>query len=330
MEGIKNFKLNYKIDTYKKFIDYFDNLYVEEKDYIIENCYNYLMCEKKISHKSLEKISNMYDILKHKIKYDKLNNKERKIYEYIQAYLIYTDRYEKTEHFDIYVNKYLTNISLDNIGKKVFLVIQNIINSLNNEFKLDTYIYIDEAEENTLGSVEWEDIESIIYLNKLFFKDLYNNKLIIDDLIGYISYIIFIILHEYGHIIQKNYMFRNNDKKSLDYEMDFYLIQYSKLYKKLHNYFIVEKEANDFAIDRLINELKKYFQNKVIDEKEILRDINDAFTHYNDNIAKKFLVDYKLRLLLLKSRMKLNIESKDTKELKKVIDEIKTVFQNTK
>ena len=127
---IKDFKLNYKISTYKEFVNFFDSLYVKEKDYIIENCYNYLMCEKKISHKSLEKISNMYDILKHKIKYDKLNPKERRIYEYIQAYLIYNDKYIRTEHFDIYINNYLSNLSLDNLSKKVFLMIQDVSKNL--------------------------------------------------------------------------------------------------------------------------------------------------------------------------------------------------------
>ena len=296
MNKDNNFKLNYNIKTYKGFVNYFFNLEYKEKDIIVKECFKYVKNNYKPQNKTMYKIYEMYKILLHKLKYDKLNIKERFIYEYINAYLIYNNLFENNLLFEKYCNTYLNNITLDNIECKIKLIIQDVINTFNKEYLLDVKLTneISDFDNDILGCVHWNDLKQEIVI----YDDVYDIEVNNDNLISTISELIFITSHEYKHVIQKlDCYYTNNHFNKMSFE-DFCLrALFYKFYDKYHDYFETEKDADLFALEKLEDLLLKY------------RSKDKKLKTYNFK-----------RNLLLKIIGTFNIENESIKSYKKLLD----------
>ena len=100
LETIKNFTLNINIDDYHEFINYFYKLSSQKKHEIIFTCVRYIKYNENIKNGNIDKIYNMYKILLHKLQYNKLNFKEKNIYEVITKILIYSEEFKHNKFFN--------------------------------------------------------------------------------------------------------------------------------------------------------------------------------------------------------------------------------------
>ena len=210
-ENVLNFNLNKNITTYKDFIEYFYNLSVDDKNEIIFYMLLYKKYFSELKNGNLDKIYNMYKILLHKLEYVKLNYKEKFIYEHIMAYLIISGNFKNDELFEKYVCVYLSNVTKCNFNNRLFIILQDIVNKLNKEYNKECTLKF--VDQNAIASTNWfnKDLRYNILLSSNKFWRNYELKKI-DDINLLYTFVTnaFIILHEYKHILQNEYM-RNID-----------------------------------------------------------------------------------------------------------------------
>ena len=308
------FDFNYPFKDYKESIDYFYKLDDKKKRYIIKYVFKF---KDSSSNKMLSRIYDMYKVLLHKLEYDKLNGKERYIYEYINAYLVYFNHYEYSELFDKYCKKYLNNITINNIYNRLLLIIQNVVNILNKRYNMNVKLEntIGEDEKKVLASVDIISDDKIIYVN----NNIFERKITKDDVKYYVANIIFVIAHEYRHILQLNDMLDETSLINKDLIDEVYLrsITYS-FYIEYHNFFITEVDANKFAFSILEELFGNFFDDYDFFE---LRDIKDGLKRSFDSTNGKNIKLYKMqRNILLKCYDFFKIETDNTKKLKKMIN----------
>ena len=99
---IKCYSLNDRFKNYHEFINYFYKLSDSEKENIIKICIVYKKYNNEIKNGNIEKIYSMYKILLHKLEYNKLNHKEKTIYEDVNYYLITNSEFENNKLYDKY------------------------------------------------------------------------------------------------------------------------------------------------------------------------------------------------------------------------------------
>ena len=321
---IKNFTLNINIDDYHDFVNYFYKLSTHKKYEIIYICVRYIKYNKNIKNGNIDKIYNMYKILLHKLQYNKLNFKEKSIYEVITKILIYSEEFEHNKWFNKYSNDYLQNriskISINNL----FLIMQDVLNDLNKKYNKNYKIGFSNSDD--IAYVSWTDKENRwkIMIGQIFiddFKKWLKSEKSIEETI---SYTIFIILHEFKHLLQIDDYFINNTVGSSKYIKEVFMIdQTNGFYNKYHDNFITEKEANVFAYNYLFDYLYKYIDfNKKDVEKYIIR----RFTIWPIN-KKGFLLIYKsiIKYIELNDKVKL----KNVEDFFEQIHELKKEYKET-
>lgn len=296
-ENVKNFNLNLNFNNYKEFIDYFYNLKDVKRVDIIFYCLIYKKYFPNIKNGNLDKIYNMYKILLNKLEYDYLNYKEKEIYEFIKAYEILCEEFENDLLFEKYCDNYLANMTRNNINKRLFLILQNIVNKLNETY--DKNYKINFAIINDVASTSWfnNKFKNKILLCSETYVNFFNSKKLDDiNVVATLAVQIFIILHEYRHLLQNEYMRTKNDELSKIYKFEAYTIFNSKtkkLYLNNHNSYKIECEANEYALNNFFELIKKYLKNYYIDESK-LKDFLMKHWVIKKEINKKFLLTYKL------------------------------------
>ena len=319
MKSGNQFNLNYVIKDYTSFVNYFFSLDKKTKDYIINEVYFYIYSND--NNKLLNKIVNMYNILLEKLKYNKLNLKERYIYEYVNEYLINLGFFCPNDLFEKYCSTYLNNISGFNTMDKIILLMQHILNEFNIKYNMDAFLSFND-DENCIAWMDFSENENVINVNLEKVNELISIKQAVSNYEELLSVCLFTILHEFNHLLQKNYMLKNNDNKKAGYVNDLFVINLSKLYDKYHNYFQIENESNLFGINNIMPLVSKSFKKKV-DENEILEYINDLFVYYDKSLEKRFLIKYKLSLSYLKFLETFKLEPEAIKHLKKIFNDKK-------
>lgn len=320
-DRVKKFSLS-KNFTYKEYIDYFYKFDINEKVNII--CYVIIFKKYNIKNGNLDKLYNFYKILLNKLQYNELNFKEKYIYETITAFLIVSNNYINNELFDKYCNNYL-KVSENNFKRQILLIHQDMINTLNRKNNTDYNIcYKENNFSNSIAWVNWIDedkIRNIYYNQNQYLKFFIEKDVKKIDIIKTLSIEILNILHEYKHILQMEWLYKNVDNLSLKYENDLYMTNF-KLYRKYHDYFSIEREANEFGFNNYFEHLETYIKNKYLDKSQI-----DSFLKNRYNIFPKdnkyFLIQYKAISNYLKLCKTLPIKTKKLKELDNIIDNMR-------
>lgn len=328
-DNIKKFTLNLKIDNYKEFVNYIFGI-LNKTD--IDNVIFYTLLYKKyreffpdIKNGNLEKIYNMYQILLHKLEYNELNIKERYIYEYINSFLILCGEFKNNKLFEFYCDKYLNNLNYNNFNKQIFLILQNIINDLNRHYNKNYKLRLynktkDKAFTNWLDKAKKDSI----YLSLDIYLSYFYNKMETNvDIKKTLASEIFVILHEYKHLLQNDYMLSHNDDLSSRYKKDLYIITFrEKSYDKYHDNLFIEKEANEFAFDNVEKYLSKYLEFSYFTKRDIEEFLMKRYHCPKNN--KMFLLEYKY----LKYYLELNKNtSKKIKFFNRIIDERKEEYK---
>jgi len=304
IEKIKNFTINKNIDTYNEFVNYFFKLSIKEKATIIKTCIDYLKCD-NIKNGNLDKIYNMYKILLHKIEYNKLNFKEKSIYELIKRLIIIKGEFKEDKYFNKYCSEYIDEQSNTNHRNTVFLVMQDILNKLNRKYNKDYKIIL--SDENKIAFVSWtnKSIRRKIvigqkYVDKLF--DCFEDK---KSRISLYAYSIFVILHEFKHLLQMEDFYVNDTVYAQKYIKEVFMIDsINEFYNFYHDNFITEKEANEFAFENLFTYLNKYVK---CNERNVKKYLKNTFDIYPKD-SKTFLLIYKsmIKYIELNKKIKIN------------------------
>jgi len=305
LETIKNFTINNNINNYHEFIKYFYNLSDEEKRCIIYECIKYKKYNNiNIKNGNLDKIYNMYKVLLHKLEYNKLNFKEREIYEFIKNTEIYIGEYKNNKYFKKYCDEYLKHPYLKNYKNNLFIIMQEILNELNRNYKKEYKLVFTDLDE--IAYINWlkKELRGKIAIGGRYIENL-NKWIKNNEIIGYvISYTIFVILHEYKHLLQMDDYFINNTIGSSKYvKEEFMICEINSFYRKFHDNFLTEKEANKFAYNNLERYLFKYVRYVPVD---IISHIRVNFNVFPKD-TKNFLLLYKtiVKYIDLNNRIKI-------------------------
>lgn len=316
-ENVKKFNLNINIKTYKEYINYFYNLKDEDRSTIVFYCLIYKKYFPNIKNGNLDKIYNVYKILLHKLEYDNLNHKEKNIYEFIKSYMIICEEFENDNLFEKYCDKYLKDLNRNNINKRLLIILQDMMNQLNKTYNKDYSIIL--GVTNDIAVTEWfqKKFKGKLILNSSTYVDLfYSNKIDDINVLCTLTVQSFIILHEYKHLLQNEYMRTNYDLKADIYRFELYTIyndkkgsKLNKFYLDNHNSYQIEREANDFALNNFFKYIKKYFENYYINEDDLKEFLIKHWT-IKENTKKSFLLKYKILKKYLETCKKLPIKPK--------------------
>lgn len=306
LETIKNFTINNNINNYHEFIKYLYNLSDEEKKNIIFNCIKYKKYNMNIKNGNLDKIYNMYKVLLHKLEYNKLNFKERQIYEFIKNIEIYIGEHRNDKYFKKYCDKYLKE--LKSYKNNIFIIMQDCLNELNIKYQKEYKLIFTDLYEIAYINCFKKEIRGKIaiggkykeYLNE-WMKDNKN----IDDVL---AFTLFIILHEYRHLLQMDDYFINNKVGSSKYIKEQFIISEMNIfYKKFHDNFRAEKEANEFAYNNLQEYLFKYLHYVPVDTILNIKKYFNIFPKDNKN----FLLLYRAIIKYIDLNYKIKIKKVD-------------------
>ena len=328
LEQIRNFSLNNKLNKYEDYVNYFYKLDIDEQTEIIAMMLDYKkynVCN--IKNGNLDKLYNAYKILLHKLEYNELNNKEREIYENINAYLIIDNEFDNNLLFRKYVKKYLNNLNSYNFNRRIFLIMQDVLNILNDYYNKNIkFLLVDFVE---YAAVNWLNIEykNNILLNEEEFNNyFYSNEKTKINVIEKTIYYLYTVCHEYEHILQKENLFAYNNSNI--YENDLYLMAiFNNFYDLYHNNFYIEKEANSYGVLNALEYISKYFHDKEIIKNDLRKYLSKEF-NYNNMNNKEFLIIYKTYLLFIKICQNLNISNKRLTEVDKLYKSMKKTFEN--
>ena len=329
LDFIRNFSLNLK--TYKDYVNYFYKLDLDTQTDIIAMMidykkYNYL----HIKNGNLDKIYNMYKILLHKLEYNELNIKERDIYENIISYLIIDDEFDNDKLFRLYCDKYLKNMNRHNFNRRIFLIMQDVLNILNECYNKNIKLLLTDSID--FAAVNWFDIEykNRILLNLDKYKDyFYSNEVNELNIINTVIYQIFVICHEFEHVIQRDYMYENDNNLAISYKNDIHMIAiFNKFYNDYHDNFYIENEATNYGLLSAINYIKKYFYNTILIKDELNKSLLKS-ADLNIKNKKEYLIKYKIYLLIIKMFKIFNIETPRMKEVDNLYKEMKKRFNSS-
>ena len=274
LENIKNNNL----------INFYTTLPNEEK----RNFTIYYLCLKKLSHNELNEnekiIFNSFNA-----QIDSLLNEDMLLTDneinflsyFIGGLLLENDRIS-----DEYITKYVNNCYLknENHGIVTDLVILlkyffNIINNYNNRKTECNFDY----KTNGFASFnhEFDDNNTTkISIDKNFYDDLFmlQEKINLAHFYYMIVFQLYAILHEYRHCNQFNFLDKNDlssDEEIMKKEIIVSIFD-NNFYNNYHRYFLIEKDANNFALNNLDYFIKskipeEYYnksKNKILDALE--------------------------------------------------------------
>ena len=199
---------------------------------------------------------------------------------------------------------------------------QDVLNDLNKKYNKNYKIKLTSGE--TVANTNWTDIDKIgkILIGVEFLNDLKADLKKNFNLDKVIVNGIFIILHEYKHLLQMNDLFNDDNPNNNKYIKEFFLLGvYRNFYDYYHDYFMIEKEANEFGYNNIFEYLHKYTNFSKFDVEVFIADRYNIYLNEN----KKFLKLYKLLIKYFELNNKIKIKRVDNfyNELYKIKENIK-------
>ena len=267
-------------NEYYELINYFNNLSSDEKDKYISS---FLKKRKNLS--DVKKIYKCYLELLKRVKNEEITKEEKSVYEFISSYLIFFNKFKNNKAFNIYSHKYLNNLGKDNLFIKNTLIVQDIINLLNEKYNLNVTLK-HEYMNRSVGSIDVLNDKDEIEINRYFYNLFLNDE----DEYYSVASLIFVLSHEYKHLIQKSKYFNSEVDNQKYYNELFLMAGAPFFYRKYHNYFSTEMEANEFAFNNVNELMKKYFPElKKSDLYYIIERLYEKYAFTNSDTYQIFL-----------------------------------------
>lgn len=284
------------------------------------------------------RILDIFENIKLKIINDiELNANEIKFFQ--RVYYIYEINEIETNDYLLnkFCKKYIRNENAIDIDR-IFLISWDIINSLNSKYnKLYKIKFLyDEQIKIPAWVLTRFDCESSDNKNiniNIYVIDLMIQKLKTSDYEKSkvtILYLINSILHEYKHLMQNDYLIRNDDMISELYIRELFVkIKDNKknkgeLYKKYHENFYLEKEANIFAFNNMFLYFNQYFYHNEKFYKKSMSVYSNIFRESEKN-SENFKRDFEHYYNLWK-----NDKYSDIDDYKQKINIIRNNYNSTK
>ncbi len=269
--------------SYDKIINIFLSLSKKYQEMFINNIIN-----GQQDSKFKKNFMRYFKILENKVKNNEfLTPNEKTTFEIVYRYLIINNINIDKTLLHSYCTYYIKRNNGNDYLDKVYLIFYDLINCLNSELKKDYHIHFYKSKKDiAIAYMVFGDKDFTLHVNdyKLNFSCFNKKKYSYDVLRKIVIKYIFYIVHEYTHLLQKEYILKNNDSISEDYMKNVFAMNIAyKIYLKWHDYFRIEEEANIYAYSKLLdyyylyfdkdanfdnNERGKYFPISLIKEKE--------------------------------------------------------------
>ena len=204
--------------------------------------------KKKLSLK-IEVYNEIVEITNKIISID-LNKEEKQLFERVYSHLILNEIAIDNEILHKYCKTYIKTEEYSYIDRMILLC-KDLLNTLNKKYNKNYKLkFFNKRSFNSSGYIIFTEKENIIYININYFIKMYkeSKKLPYKPIKTMVFNKIFSILHEFKHLLQKEYISNNDNKITENFIEEEYIKTYNyKFYLKNHNYFKTEREANLFA-----------------------------------------------------------------------------------
>ena len=173
----------------------------------------------------------------------------------------------------LYTIKYL-NIEDSPSTNKIILISYDLVNELNKKFNKNYLIeFSNKKLTNIHACVKINELPHTITLNVFtFLRDYKLTKLIPNLNTKMVSFfLIYTILHEFGHCMQDEYTLNhNNEITDIYFKEHIVMLVDRKFYYKNHQFFTIEQESDIFALNEVINFYNMYFFKDIEFENSML------------------------------------------------------------
>jgi len=247
---------------------------------------------------------------------ESLTNKEIELFESVYSYLILNEIDIDNEILHKYCKTYIKTEEYSYIDRMILLC-KDLLNTLNKEYNKNYKLkFFNKRSFNSSGYIIFTEKENIIYININYFTKMYkeSKKLPYKPIKTMVFNKIFSILHEFKHLLQKEYISNNDNKITENFIEEEYIKTYNyKFYLKNHNYFKTEREANLFAYENILKYFEMYFDKDIIFEKEMKEkyykktNLSSSTTNFKIEFLKKikkYLENYPYEYIKLKEHLK--------------------------
>lgn len=194
----------------------------------------------------------------------------------------------------LYSIKYLSIEDSSNINK-IILMCYDLVNELNKKYNKNYLIeFSNKKLTNIHACVKVNELPHTITLNTFtFLRDYKLTKLLPHLIPKMVSFfLIYTILHEYGHCMQDEYILNhNNDITDVYFKEHIVMLIDRKFYYKNHQFFTIEQESDIFALNEIVNFYSMYFKKDDEFENNMLNKYYNVYLKpYIDR--DKFLVEF--------------------------------------
>lgn len=278
----------------KDFIKYYSLLDLSEKKDLLLEIIN--IKNTNTSLDLIEKIDCLYNNLMMKCSAKTLTNEENDLFLGLSARYIINNIQVDDDILDIYVNNYLLKKS--QYKSEEIIIYLNYFRCFFNRFfnKEVRFDFQNRFHIDYEFGIPLDNNIKNMKVNVCPFRKILDRSLTLNSYYSHMVYISFIILHEYVHLLQDDYISRNCDNNiTKNYIIESMLMKNDKkFYDIYHDYFDTEQEADNFAFT-----YTEYFLKSII-PIDIVRHYLEEIKYYN----KIFDIEKKKKFEIEKAKRK--------------------------
>lgn len=278
------------------FIKNYISLSLEEKNEIL-NKLVYLKCYNQ-REECINKLDEIYNYLNQKVKNDNLNKIEHELFIKLTSRYIINNIPVDDDLLNAYTYKYVLK-NPNYIPEEIVFLINSFRIFLNTyfnkkiKFKFKNLFHIDYEFGTPINKKNDHFLVNVCAFKKLihsknFSKIDYNNHL---------TYITYILIHEYAHVLQQDYIVRNDNDITENYKLEYLIMKNNpNIYEKYHDYFDIEYEADLYAKQYII-----YFLMNIISINELqdcIKSIDKKTDRTDERIIEKIKLLKKIKVSL--------------------------------
>lgn len=278
--------MEYQKETYENFVNHYNSLEWKEKVKLLEKIINIKTNNNESDKSDIKEIDLLFSYLIQKISTKKLTEQENELFLGISSrYLINNIKID-----DNIINDYVCNYLSNNRQYKPeeIIIYLNYFRCYFNNFfnKKITFNFKNRMHTDyEFGIPINPKIEQMMVNVCIFKKLLDKQELDKQRYFHHLVIIAFLIIHEYIHILQKDYIDKNyyNEKSAENYIIESLIMKIDKqFYQKYHDYFNMEYDADEYAIMYV-----PYFLNGIVPNEDIKCYLewieNEKMKYYDDN-----------------------------------------------
>lgn len=245
------------------FIEYYSLLDWESKKDLLQRIIN--AKNTNTSPNFIEKINFLYRRLMMSCRMNKLTKEENDLFLGLSSRYITNNEELDDDLLNEYVNNYLLK-NPEYKGEEIIIYLNYFRCFLNSFYNKEVIFDFQNRFHNGYEfGIPIESNLQYMMVNVCAFRKILNNIHTIESYYCHLVHISFSMLHEYAHLLQKDYINNYNNQKTENYIIEKEIMKEdNEFYKKYHDYFEIEKEADEFAYTHI-----NYFLDGIIPKEQL-------------------------------------------------------------